>query len=54
MNYFDVIDCKTGKVVETRSDYREARRTANDYNNASPYAKFKVEASLRLKSSVKY
>ena len=45
-NYFDVVDCRTGKVVDTL-DYHWARREASRWNNASPYAKFKVEASLK-------
>ena len=45
-NYFDVVDCRTGRVVDTL-DYHGARREASRWNNASPYAKFKVEASLK-------
>lgn len=52
-NYFDVVDCRTGKVVDTCS-YNEARRAANNWNNSSPYAKFKVEASLKTKIDPKY
>ena len=45
-NYFDVIDCRTGRVVDTL-DYHGTRREANRWNNASSSAKFKVEASLK-------
>lgn len=52
-NYFDVVDCRTGRVVDTL-DYHGARREASRWNNASPTPNSRWRPASSTERIIKY